>query len=134
MHISIEATSLLRLLIFTGPTASSVLNEQSGPRRCFGARSRRPDGTAELKAELERLKRINATAPLAFDLYLGRRSPEAVLKAGMETLRTQCETNFHVGQWRLLRNNRDEARRLLQAASANNARASIRPVRGRLQS
>jgi tetratricopeptide (TPR) repeat protein len=76
------------------------------------------EGTAELEAQLERLKRINADIPLAFDLYLGRRSPEAVLKAGMATLRTQCETSFYVGQWHLLRNNRDEARRLLQAASA----------------
>jgi len=49
------------------------------------------------------------------DLYLGRSSPEAMLKA-VDSPRTHCETNFYVGQWHLIRNNRDEARRLLQVA------------------
>jgi len=98
---------------------SSTHNRDYAPMRYLARARAGQDGTAELEAQSERLKRINADIPLAFDLYLGRSSPEDVLKAGKKSLRTHCETHFHVGQWHLLRNNRDEARRLLQVASAN---------------
>jgi hypothetical protein len=42
---------------------------------------------------------------------------EAVL-AAVDSRRTQCRTDFYVGEWHLIRNNRDEARRRLQLASA----------------
>jgi lipoprotein NlpI len=77
------------------------------------------DGTADLSAQVERWKSINRDIPLVVELYLGRGSPEAVIGA-VNSLRTQCEANFYVGQWHLIRDNRAEARRLLQVASAKN--------------
>jgi tetratricopeptide (TPR) repeat protein len=74
------------------------------------------DGSADLQAQVDRWKTINKQSPPIFDLYLGRGSPEAVLEAA-KTLRAQCETDFYVGEWHLIRNNRDEARRQLQSAS-----------------
>jgi tetratricopeptide (TPR) repeat protein len=77
------------------------------------------DGRADLEAQVDRWKTINRDSPPIVDLLLGRSSPEAVL-ATAKTLRTQCETDFYVGQWHLIRNNRDEARRRLQLASTKN--------------
>jgi tetratricopeptide (TPR) repeat protein len=96
----------------------SIHNEDRAPM-LYLARARAGQyGTADLEAQVERLKSMNAKIPLIFDLYLLRSSPEAVLAAGKESLRAQCEANFYVGQWHILRNDRDEARRLLQLASA----------------
>jgi lipoprotein NlpI len=79
------------------------------------------DGSADLQAQVERWTEINSKSPLVVDLYLGRSSPEAVL-ATVNTLRSQCETDFYVGEWHLIRNNRDEALRRLQLASIKECR------------
>lgn len=96
----------------------SIHNDDRAPMLYLARARAGQDGTADLEAQVERLKRINAKIPLRFDLYLGRSSPAAVLEAGKESLRGLCESNFYVGQWHVLRNNRDEARRLLQVAAS----------------
>jgi tetratricopeptide (TPR) repeat protein len=98
----------------------SILNEDHAPMLYLARARAGQDGTADLAAQADRWKRINARIPLSVDLYLGRSSPEAVLEAGKASLRILCESNFHVGQWHLIRNNRDAARRLLQTASGKN--------------
>jgi tetratricopeptide (TPR) repeat protein len=96
----------------------SIHNDDRAPM-LYLARARAGQyGTADLEAQVERLKSINAKIPLIFDLYLLRSSPAAVLEAGKESLRGLCETNFYVGQWHILRNDRDEVRRLLQLAAS----------------
>jgi tetratricopeptide (TPR) repeat protein len=95
----------------------STLNDDRAPMLYLARARAGQDGTADLEAQVDRWKSINRQIPLVVDLYLGRSSPEAMFKA-VDSLRTQCETNFHVGQWHLIRNNRDEARRLLQLASS----------------
>ena len=74
------------------------------------------DGSEDLQAQVDRWKEFKHEIPPIFNLFLGRSSPEAVI-AAVRTLRTQCETDFYVGEWHLIRNNRDEARRRLQFAS-----------------
>lgn len=97
----------------------STLNDDRAPMLYLARARAGQDGTADLEAQVDRWKGINRQIPLVVDLYLGRSSPEAMLKA-VDSLRTHCETNFYVGQWHLIRNNRDEARRLLQVASSKN--------------
>jgi len=97
----------------------STHNEDRAPMLYLARARAGQDGTAELEAQVERWKSIKKEIPLTVELYLGRSSPEAVLEAA-KSLRTHCETNFYVGQWQLIRNNRDEARRRLQLASAKN--------------
>jgi hypothetical protein len=68
---------------------------------------------------VDRWKAFRTESLPIFDLFLGSISPEAVV-AAIDSLRTHCETNFYVGESHLIRNNRDEARRRLQLASAKN--------------
>jgi lipoprotein NlpI len=98
-------------------TRISRHNEDRAPMLYLALTRARQDGTADLQAQVDRWKEFNIKSPPIFDLYLGRSSPEAVLEAAKKTLRAQCETDFYVGEWRLIRNNRDEARRRLQLAS-----------------
>jgi tetratricopeptide (TPR) repeat protein len=98
-------------------TPNSVYNENRVPLLYLARTRVGQDGTADLEAQVERWKSIKAEIPLTFDLYLGRSSPEAVLEAA-KSPRARCEANFYVGEWHLIRNNRDEARRLLQVASS----------------
>jgi lipoprotein NlpI len=100
-------------------TPYSTHNQDRAPMLYLARARAGQDGTADLEAQVDRWKRINAQVPLVVDLYLGRSSPDVMFKA-VDSLRTQCETNFYVGQWHLIRNNRDEARRLLQVASSKN--------------
>jgi hypothetical protein len=119
MPISIEAIFPHLPVIFAGPSSCLLLRGvMRMARPCFTWRSLAP-----AKTELRTCRRnwidgrsLIARVPPIFDLYLGRSSPEAVLEAA-KTLRTQCETDFYVGEWHLIRNNRDEARRRLQLAS-----------------
>ena len=96
-------------------------NEDRAPMLYLALTRAGQDGSADLQAQVDRWKEFNyyRSPPPIFDLYLGRSSPEAVL-AAVQSLRTQCETDFYVGEWHLIRNNRDEARRRLQLASTKN--------------
>jgi len=91
-------------------------NEDRAPMLYLALARIGQDGAADLQAQVDRWKEFNIKSPPIFDLFLGRSSPEAVLEAA-KTLRTQCETDFYVGEWHLIRNNRDEARRRLQLAT-----------------
>jgi tetratricopeptide (TPR) repeat protein len=76
------------------------------------------DGTAELEAQVARWKETpNREIPLVIELYLGRSTPEAVLKAAAGWVGNQCKADFFVGQWYLIGGKRDEARQRLQAAA-----------------
>jgi tetratricopeptide (TPR) repeat protein len=104
----------LRRAIQLSPIARD--NEDRAPMLYLALTRAGQDGIADLQAQVDRWKEFNSKSPPILDLYLGRSSPEAVLEAA-KTLRTQCETDFYVGEWHLIRNNRDEARRRLQLAS-----------------
>jgi tetratricopeptide (TPR) repeat protein len=98
-------------------TPVSTHNDDRAPMLYLALTRAGQDGRADLEAQADRWKRINKKSPAIVDLYLGRSSPEAVLEA-VNTLRTQCETDFYVGEWHLIHDNRDEARRRLQSASS----------------
>jgi len=97
-------------------------NEDRAPMLYLALARVGQDGSADLQAEVDVLKELhyripNYKIPLIFDLFLGHISPEAVL-AAVDSRRPQCRMDFYVGEWHLIRNNRDEARRRLQLASA----------------
>lgn len=100
----------------------SLSNEILAPFRYIARTRAGQDASSELAAMIERRAEIlkgTTVRPLhpALDLYLGRSSPEAALKAAGNSLRNLCETDFFVGEWHLMRGNRDEARKRLQAAA-----------------
>jgi tetratricopeptide (TPR) repeat protein len=77
------------------------------------ARARaKQDASAELAAVAGRMEPPSRV----IDLYLGRGSADAALKAAAGDGRDQCQTEFFVAHWHLLRGNRDEARKYFQAA------------------
>jgi len=97
-------------------------NEDRAPMLYLALARVGQDGSADLQSEVDVLKELNYKipnykVPLIFDLFLGRSPPEAVL-AAVDSRRIQCRTDFYVGEWHFIRNNRDEARRRLQLASA----------------
>ena len=94
----------------------STHNEVRAPMLYLALMRAGQDGRADLQAQVDRWKAINSESPAVFDLYLGHSSPEPLL-AAIQSLRAHCETNFYVGEWHLIRNNRDEARRRLQLAA-----------------
>jgi tetratricopeptide (TPR) repeat protein len=73
------------------------------------------NATAELEANAARLT-SKAWPYAAIELYLGRRSVEATLDAA-GTSYNRCSAPFYIGEWYLIRGNRDEARPRLQASS-----------------
>ena len=75
------------------------------------------DAAAELTADVAGYKFKSA----AVELFMGRISPEAALKAIFSPTE-RCETEFYVGQWHLIRGERDAARTHLQAANARTCR------------
>jgi tetratricopeptide (TPR) repeat protein len=100
----------------------SLSNEILAPFRYIARTRAGQDANSELAAMIERRTKIlkgTAVPPLhpALDLYLGRSSPEAAVKAASNSLRNGCETDFFVGQWHLMRGDHDEARKRLQAAA-----------------
>jgi tetratricopeptide (TPR) repeat protein len=97
----------------------SANNEERAPLRYLARARAGQDGTAELAAQVARWKEINADRdlPRVFDLFLGRITPEAALK-DVGSPRAYCRTHFFVGQWHLIRGNRNEARQRLQVAAS----------------
>lgn len=91
----------------------SISNELFGPLFHVARARIGQDGTAVLTAQVERWK--NSTP--VFDLFLGRSTPEAALKATRDSVRNGCQTEFFVGQWYLIRDDRTKARQHLQAAA-----------------
>ena len=80
------------------------------------ARSRAgQNASAELEANSGRLK--EKVWPYAvIELYLDRRSPAATLDAAANP-GDRCEAEFYIGEWHLIRNEREQARPRLQAAA-----------------
>jgi lipoprotein NlpI len=72
------------------------------------------NATAELEANASRLK-SKAWPYAAIELYLGRRSTEATLDAAGKTAE-RCEAEFYIGEWHLIRGEREQARPRLQKA------------------
>ena len=73
------------------------------------------DATSELKTNVGLLK--TQKWPYAvIELYLGARSPDATL-AVVAMPNEQCDAQFYIGQWHLLRSNRPEASMALQTAA-----------------
>jgi tetratricopeptide (TPR) repeat protein len=71
--------------------------------------------TPELEANAARLK--TKEWPYAvIELYLGRRSPEAAL-AATSNAEERCQAYFFIGQWNILRGDRDEAAKALKVAA-----------------
>ena len=77
------------------------------------------DGTAELASQVAKWKDKDS----AVELFLGRSSPEATVKA-IFTPDQRCETGFYLGQWHLIRGERDAARPYFQQAIATACRRS----------
>jgi tetratricopeptide (TPR) repeat protein len=76
------------------------------------------DGTAELAAEVAGWKGKHAVV----EFLLGRASLDATVKA-IFTPDDRCETAFYLGQWHLIRGERDAARPRLEEATATTCRA-----------
>jgi lipoprotein NlpI len=72
------------------------------------------DATHELISLATRLKAPQWPAPV-IELYLGRLSERAVLEAATTPL-NQAEAHFYIGEWHLLRNDREQAVKALNAA------------------
>jgi tetratricopeptide (TPR) repeat protein len=72
-------------------------------------------GAAELSASAARLKSKDWPYP-AIELFLGQRSVERTLGVAGNP-GNLCEANFYVGEWHLLRGDRDRARQSLQLAA-----------------
>jgi len=68
----------------------------------------------EAAAELAAHVALHKDYPAIVDLFLGRGSPETVLNSNSPRV-DRCETEFYVGQWHLIRGERDAARTHLQA-------------------
>jgi tetratricopeptide (TPR) repeat protein len=68
--------------------------------------------SAALEADVSRLKSKDWPYAVA-ELYLGRSTPEA-LHAAASNADEKCEAEFYVGQWHLVRGEREQARPLLQ--------------------
>jgi tetratricopeptide (TPR) repeat protein len=77
------------------------------------------DGTAELAAQVASWKGKHSVV----ELFLGRSSLEATVKA-IVTPTDRCETGFYLGQWLLIRGERDAARPHFQQAIATACRPS----------
>jgi tetratricopeptide (TPR) repeat protein len=69
------------------------------------------------RAELDKARAETPGARATIALFLGRGSAEAALKVG--TMHDRCEAPFYVGQWHLLRGEREQARRHLLEAGAD---------------
>ncbi len=77
------------------------------------------DGTAELAAEVAGWKGKHRVV----ELFLGRGSLETAVNA-IFTPADRCEAGFYLGQWHLIRGERDAARPRLQEATATTCRTS----------
>ena len=76
------------------------------------------DGTAELAAEVAGWKGKHSVV----ELFLGRASLEVTVKA-IFTPTDRCETAFYLGQWHLIRGEREAARSRLEEATSTTCRA-----------
>jgi lipoprotein NlpI len=71
--------------------------------------------TAELEANIGRLE-TKAWPYAAAELYLGRRAPEATFDA-VSDADDQCEAQFYIGQWHVLKGRAAEGRKRLEIAA-----------------
>jgi lipoprotein NlpI len=79
------------------------------------ARAGGSDVRNELEANAAKLKQDKWPYTVV-EMYLARRAPDSVLAAA-GTSRERCQAQFYVGQWYLLRNERDNAIKLLKTAA-----------------
>jgi tetratricopeptide (TPR) repeat protein len=73
------------------------------------------NGNVELAASAAKFKTKDWPYAL-FELMLGQQSTETVMAAATRPAQ-RCEANFYVGEWYLIRGNREQARELLQKAA-----------------
>ena len=71
-------------------------------------------GAAELAANAARLKSKDWPYP-AIELLLGKQTAERTLAAASKPSE-KCEANFYVGEWHLIRRDREQAYKMLQTA------------------
>jgi lipoprotein NlpI len=79
------------------------------------ARSGSSDARNELEANAAKLKQDKWPYTIV-EMYLARRAPDSVLAAA-RTSHERCQAQFYVGQWYLLRNERDNAIKLIKTAA-----------------
>jgi len=86
------------------------------------------NATAELEANATRL-RSKAWPYATIELYVGRRSPEATVDAAVN-VEERCEAEFYIGQWHLVRGEREQARPRLQKAIDSCPKSYIEHIAG----
>ena len=72
------------------------------------------NGAAELAANAARLKSKDWPYPV-IELLLGKQTAERTLAAASKPSE-KCEANFYVGEWHLIRRDREQAYKMLQTA------------------
>jgi tetratricopeptide (TPR) repeat protein len=103
-----EAAADLRRSLAAEPDAYAML-------MCFLAQTRRGvDATRELEADAYALRNERWPYPV-IDLLLGAQTPDATLSEAPNDI-ARGEGQFYVGQWHILRHNRQDARQALEQA------------------
>jgi lipoprotein NlpI len=81
------------------------------------AQSRSGQAAPDLQPAMQRLKNQDWPYPV-FELFLGRRDPQAVLDAAQKP-EERCEAQFYVGEWQLLKGDRAAAQPYLVDAEGH---------------